>query len=33
MVAFEKNDYFFASKKFSEAEQNFEDLHWLLNPQ
>ena len=26
MVAFEKNDYFFASKKFSEAEQNFEDL-------
>ena len=26
LIAFEKNDYFFASKKFTEAEQNFEKV-------
>ena len=27
--AFDRNDYFFASKKFSEAELNFDDVNFL----
>ena len=31
--AFEKGDYFFASKKFFEAELSFKVLEYSLNPQ
>ena len=32
-IAFEKGDYFFAEKKFSEAELNFENQNLLQNQQ
>ena len=33
MKAFDRNDFFFASKKFSEAELNFDKIELALNHQ